>query len=555
MQKNIAILVIVTLCGLATRGAVFAQNRNWGPNDLFVPGELLVQFKPGRSQAAIAAVNVQHRASTIRILRRIGVHHLKTAMPVLDAVRSYQNHPDVEYAEPNYIMHPSIDSQRIPNDPRYPELWGLNNTGQTGGKPDADIDAPEAWDIQTGRASVVVAVIDTGRFDHVDLVRNRWTNPGEIPDNGVDDDGNGFIDDVHGWNFFGDNNSLFGSDDCDDAHGTHTAGTIGARRNNDIGVVGVNWQVSIMTLKFLGGSSCRGTTADAIEALMYAADNGAHLSSNSWGGGGFSQALQDAIEATGMPFVAAAGNSDNDNEINPFYPCSYTSDEVICVASTTHTDAKSGFSNFGATSVDLGAPGSSILSTTPFDNYSFFSGTSMATPHVAGVAALLYAQFPGITMPEVKCRLLQNVDPLPALAGITVTGGRLNASKALMNSCIEATVSGDISVDGAPVVGRRVRLENVVTKVTETTTTDANGHYEFTTVANGTYKITIKSVTVSSTAAVLGNVQVNSSPEVGKTVRLRSTGLTDTTDANGDFAFAGVAPGSYTIIIKKVDLP
>jgi subtilisin family serine protease len=550
MKKTLVGMVVVAmLLSLSVVG--FAQNRNWGPQDVFVPGEILVKFRPAVSAAAQSAAIALHGAATLRVLGRIDVYHLAISMPVLDAVRLFQSLPEVEFAEPNYIVRPQVT---FPNDTSFGSLYGLHNTGQTGGTPDADIDAPEAWDHQTGSTSVVVGVIDTGRFNHTDLAGNIWTNPGEIAGNGLDDDGNGYVDDVNGWNFFGNNNVLFGSDACDDSHGTHVAGTIGARGNNGTGVVGVNWQVSIMSLKFLGGSGCSGSIADAIEAVNYAAANGAHLTNNSWGGGGFSQGLQNAIEAAGIPFIAAAGN--NGANIEPpsfFYPCSYPSDEVICVASTTHTDARSSFSNFGVTRVDLGAPGSAILSTTPNNTYLSFNGTSMATPHVSGVAALLYAHFPGITTDEVKCRILDNVDPIPALNGITVTGGRLNAFKALSTPCgAPDSVSGDVFVGGVPQAGRTVKL-NKKNGGTVTTTTDSAGHYEFTNPGSGTFKITID-LDLASPGTVSGHVAVNGAPEPNSPVKIKNQG-SDTTDSNGDFSIPSVNAGSRKVLIKKVNVP
>lgn len=303
----------------------------------------------------------------------------------------------------------------------------MNNSGQTGGAPDADIDAPEAWDLQVG-ASIVVAVIDTGLdYNHPDIVGNVWTNPGETAGNGIDDDNNGYIDDTRGWDFANNDNNPFD----DNNHGTHVSGTIAATGDNAIGVVGVNWRARIMPLKFLSATGS-GTTADAIEAINYSVLMGARVSNNSWGGGGFSQALSDAIAAggaAGQVFVAAAGNANRNNDTTPSYPCSYTLANLICVEATDSNDARATFSNFGATSVDLGAPGVSILSTTPANTYSSLSGTSMATPHVSGVAALALASDPALTAAGVKALILTNTDPNAALAGITVTGGRLNAFK------------------------------------------------------------------------------------------------------------------------------
>jgi len=354
--------------------------------------------------------------------------------------------PDVALVEPDYLVFPDPTT---PNDPRYPELWGLNNTGQTGGTPDADIDAPEAWDVTAGSPSVVVAVIDTGAqvavpgvlpppgigcpgtsATHPDLAANVWVNPGEGPTpDGVDNDGNGFVDDIHGWNFFNNAAWLFCSS-AEDDHGTHVFGTIGARGNNGSGGSGVNWQVQVMVLKFIGPVD--GSTSNAILAIQYATNKGAKVINASWGGGGFSLALKNAIEACGCLFVAAAGNDGADlDEDEPHYPASFDSANLISVAATDHNDQLPGFSNFGATSVDLGAPGASILSTVPMDGYDFFSGTSMATPHVSGVGALILALNPALTPLQLKDRILNAVDPIPTLSGITVTGGRLNAFNAL----------------------------------------------------------------------------------------------------------------------------
>lgn len=353
---------------------------------------------------------------------------------VLEKVKEYKKRNDVVYAEPNYIVHVDL----IPNDPDFSKLWGLHNTGQTGGTADADIDGPEAWDIQTGSNDVLIAVIDTGvDYNHVDLANNMWVNPGEIPDNGVDDDVNGFIDDVRGWDFYNNDNDPFD----DHGHGTHVSGTIGAVGNSGVGVVGVNWNVKIIPIKFLssGGS---GTTAGATDAIRYATKMGVYVTSNSWGGGGYSQALKDAIvEANyaGILFVAAAGNSNSDNDATPHYPSSYDVPNVVAVAATDHNDQRASFSNYGATSVDLGAPGVDVFSTVPTGScslcdpsgYKYLSGTSMATPHVSGVVGLIKAQFPALTSDDIKSRLLGTVDPIPSLVGITVTGGRVNAYNSL----------------------------------------------------------------------------------------------------------------------------
>lgn len=347
------------------------------------------------------------------------------------ALAQLAKHPAVEYAEYNYIVH----ALATPNDPSFGELWGLNNTGQAGGTAGADISALDAWDVSTGNNDVIVGVIDTGiDYNHPDLAANIWRNPGETAGNGVDDDGNGYIDDIHGIN------AITGSGDPfdDNAHGTHCAGTIGGVGNNGVGVAGVNWNVSLIGLKFLSGSGS-GTTDDAIEAINYAValkNDGIDIRvlSNSWGGGGFSQALEDAIQAAndaGILFVAAAGNASSNNDTTDNFPSNYDVPNVVAVASTTRTDALSSFSNFGAATVDLGAPGSDILSTTPGNTYSVFSGTSMATPHVAGAAALVLSANNTLTVTELKDILVNSGDSIASLAGRTVSGKRLNVASAL----------------------------------------------------------------------------------------------------------------------------
>ena len=393
----------------------------------FVPGEVLVKLKAGVSPQVLAILKAQHGLESIRVFQRVGLHHFRilSKLSVSQVIARLRQSSFVEYAEPNYIRQ----LFRTPNDLMYPEMWGLNNTGQTGGTPGADIDAPQAWEIQTGSPSVVVAVIDSGiDLTHEDLAANLWVNPGEIPGNGIDDDGNGFIDDVHGWDFRDNDNDPTDTSRLCSGHGTHTAGTIGAVGDNGIGVAGVSWTVKIMPLRVFGGFLCSGRDSDTIAAIEYYTSFGVRISNNSYGGGAFSQAVSDAIRTSNSLFVAAAGNSGTDNDAAPQYPASYELDNIVSVAATDHNDQLASFSNYGLTSVDLGAPGVNILSTLPGSAYGYLSGTSMATPHVTGVAALLLAEDPGLTNLEVKWHLLRGTD----LIGLPVyTRGRLNAAKAL----------------------------------------------------------------------------------------------------------------------------
>ncbi|SFD70049.1 S8 family serine peptidase [Pseudoalteromonas denitrificans] len=353
---------------------------------------------------------------------------------VKDALNKIRQDSAVLYAEPDYI----VTASAMPDDSSFAELWGMHNTGQTGGVDDADIDAPEAWDISTGSRDVVVGVIDTGvDHSHPDLAANAWVNLDEIAGDGIDNDGNGYIDDVHGINAITD----AGDPMDDNGHGTHVSGTIGASGNNALGVVGVNHEVSIAGCKFLDASGS-GSSSDAIKCIDYMVNlknNGVNLRilNNSWGGGGFSQALSDAItssEQADILFVAAAGNSAMDNDVNDSYPSGYSHESVLSIASTTSSDTMSSFSQWGLTTVDMGAPGSAILSTIPGGGYDSFSGTSMATPHVAGAAALVLSVNPDLTTSELKALLMNSGDDNAALTGKTVTGKRLNVYNALLEA-------------------------------------------------------------------------------------------------------------------------
>ncbi|MGF1512592.1 MAG: S8 family peptidase [Elainellaceae cyanobacterium] len=326
--------------------------------------------------------------------------------------------------------------------PDFSLLWGLENLGQTEGVIDADIDAPEAWEISTG-SGVVVGVIDSGiDYTHPDLADSLWTNPGEIPGNNRDDDGNGYVDDYYGYDFVNDD----GDPMDDNGHGTHVAGTIAASGSNQLGTIGVAPDAKVMALKFLDSDS-QGSTFDAIQAIEYAMVMGADLTNNSWGGAGYSQALRDAIATSayvGQTYIAAAGNVGSDNDIEPEYPASYDLDNVISVAASTPSDQLADFSNYGLTSVDVVAPGSSIYSTIPGGDYMARSGTSMATPHVTGIAALLLSAYPELSVDDLRAALLESVDPLP-LTNTVASGGRVNAHQALLSASaqFEASALGE----------------------------------------------------------------------------------------------------------------
>lgn len=390
----------------------------------------------------------------------------------IDALRA---RPDVLYAEPNFIRRATV----APNDPRYPEMWGLNNTGQRSsfgghpGTPGNDIRAEQAWNIITGNRSVVVGVIDTGiDVNHEDLRDNIWTNPAETPGNGIDDDGNGFVDDINGWDFAHNDASVFDyteptyppaetyTGDLDD-HGTHVAGTIGASGNNALGVTGVNWQVSLMSLKFLTedgtGSSSRLLNAFAYAKAMrqlWESSNGTkganiRVLNNSYGGDGFSQAELDAIRAlgdAGILFVVSAGNESTTNDLFPVYPSNYLAANLISVAASSGGGSRATFSNSGEATVNITAPGEYILSTTPKNTYNFANGTSMSAPHVSGSAALVCAQFPNITVQRLRSVIMYGAHPAPwqyMNVFPLSTGNSVDAGKAL-----QAVNSADVTPPG-----------------------------------------------------------------------------------------------------------
>lgn len=432
------------------------------------------------------------------------------------ALTRLQADPRLKSAEPLQTF--SIDA--TPNDTRYNELWGLHNTGQTGGTADADIDAPEAWQISTGSLKVVVAVIDTGvDYRHPDLYKNIWINQAEIPTavravlvdtdgdglitfwdlnepvnqgvgkirdlngngyvdggdllypyttdglggwkDGLDPDENGLVDDLIGWDFLATTGNPNGDNDPldDHNHGTHVAGTIGAIGNNGLGVVGVNWKTLIMPLKFLSASGS-GSDFDAALAINYATSMGVPISNNSWGGAGSSSMLSSAIaaaNAAGSLFVAAAGNAGKNLNTNPSYPASYTHPNIVAVAASDRDDLRASFSNYSATRVHLAAPGTSILSTTRNGGYAKYSGTSMATPHVAGAAALLLAGNPDLSLSELKQTLMQTVDLKPAFATTTISGGRLNVARAL--EAVAASPTTDIRLIQVVALGANLTIQ------------------------------------------------------------------------------------------------
>jgi subtilisin family serine protease len=564
------------------------------PQARFVPGELIVRFKPGTAASERSALNSAQGARELRrlLVPRAFLLRLPNGRDVRAAGRAYERNPNVEFAEPNYIDAPVATT---PNDPSFSQLWGLHNTGQTvngvAGTPDADVDAPEAWDVTQGSTAVTAGVADTGvAYNHPDLAANIWENPGESgggkETNGVDDDGNGRIDDFRGYDFIANDNDPMD----EDGHGTHVTGTIGAAGNNGAGVTGVNWRVRLAPLRTCSPDPfvlC--SHAAQADAFAYAGQMGMKVVNASISGPSSGQIVANAIAgAADTLFVFAAGNDNSNNDTGPRYPCGYSPPNVVCVAATDADDQRASFSNYGASAVDLAAPGTAVLSTYPFtvrfvddfqtanfstrwttggtrnnwgrvcgsgacsmadspagnyqnntnswsrttsafclsgmsgcraqyllwldteaaydrvfveastngttwtelaawsgssggwvwldddlsafdgqanvllryrlvtdasatrdgayvddvtvrclrasyagNEYAYLQGTSMATPHVSGAAALAWARVPSASPVEVKDALLQGVDPQPGLAGVVASGGRLNLARTL----------------------------------------------------------------------------------------------------------------------------
>ena len=429
--------------------------------DDYKQGQLLVRFAdvggqpPDTAEKNTILCSILPGSSVQReynIVPGLALVKLPAGTTVECSLPTFNQSPDILYAERNYELELAI----IPNDTRFNDLWGMNNTGQTGGTLDADIDAPEAWDIHTGSGSIIVAVTDTGvDYNHLDLSANMWVNTGEIPSNGIDDDGNGYIDDIYGYDF-GDDDGDPMDDSLAAGHGTHVSGTIGAVGNNNEGVAGVCWTASVMALKIADVNGILWTD-DAISAIEYATDNGANVINASWGGYWYSQGLYDAIEAAGnagVLFVAAAGNAGTDNDVDPMYPASYDLDCIISVLATDHDDNRVvswWASNYGATTVDLGAPGSDILSCLLGGGYTSMSGTSMASPHVAGACALVWSFAPALSYTEVRDTILNSAEALVSLDGLCVTGGRLNIDAALL------TVNTQIFNNNTGLIYRRIQ--------------------------------------------------------------------------------------------------
>jgi subtilisin family serine protease len=492
VRRSVAIgaaLILTALAGVpahaaapqASSAAPRPDRPAWDLPSLDDPNRLIVTFRPrtaARSREAAIAAAGTVRAKDLGDNRAVAVRAARGDPATAAAALRADPH----------VLGVSVDHQRYrdadpTSEPYWHELWGLDNAGQgvggvagTGGAVDADIDAREALGITTGDPRVVVAVIDDGvDFGHPDLARRAWTNPGESGNgretNGIDDDGNGYIDDVHGWDFCHDDNSVH--DFGDDWHGTHVAGTIAASLDG-IGVVGVAPNVSIMALKFLGNDPACGHDSQAIEAIAYAKSFGVRIANNSWGGRGRQQdalPLYDAIRTSGMLFVASAGNDavDNDLEATPTLPASFDLPNVVSVAAIDNTGRLASFSNFGPRTVDVAAPGAAILSALPADpdnpepGWGWLSGTSMASPHVTGTAALVASVLPSVAADPIamKARLLGSAKRDGATAGLTVSGRVIDAFRALDRVAPRAQAPASFSF----VVGSTVGSTTAVTRI------------------------------------------------------------------------------------------
>jgi subtilisin family serine protease len=419
-KAPIRLLIVLTFALVASSGLGFKSTTHADPrNSAFAPGEILVKFKGVVPPQFNESDRVRQGVRSLKRLDEKGVHRVKLEpdISVAEAQALLSQDPDVEYAEPNYYRRLAL----TPNDPSYASQWNL-----------PIISAPAAWDAATDCAAIPVAIIDSGvDYGHPDLAANIWTNSADAAGDGVDNDGNGYLDDAMGWDFAADDNDPMDQN----GHSTHVAGTIAAVGGNAQGVAGLCWDGQIMALRAFDAEG-NGTVADVIEAMQYARVKGAKVVNASYAGADFSQAEYDAISllnGSGMLMVVAAGNEGADNDRLPSYPAGYDLPNIIAVAATDGNDRLAFFSNFGPATVHVAAPGDSILSTYVGNDYAFGSGTSMAGPHVSGLAALVWNENPGLTASQVKGRILDGVDRLADLSGKILTAGRINAANSMLN--------------------------------------------------------------------------------------------------------------------------
>lgn len=416
----------------------------------YVPDQLLCLLKPQIGPDILTdflqahSAEVMHRFSMTDRLFLVG---LEQGNDVLAEVEAFEASGLFEFAEPDYVIELTRTSNERSIDSG--QNWGLNNQGESGGKDDADIDAPELWDYIVSSRSVVIAVVDTGiRYTHEDLAANIWVNPGEIPGNRRDDDRNGVVDDVHGYNAV----TRKGDPMDDNGHGTQVAGIIGAVGNNRKGSVGVAWEATMMPLKFLDEEGF-GSTSNGILCLEYAAENGADLVNASWGSGRRSRSLQRTIRNlgnSGIFMVTAAGNDNQNLDVEPDYPASYPDANLVVVAATTRKDKLASYSNYGFRSVDIAAPGSSIFSTSMASDrsYAYGDGTSFAAPHVTGAIAILKTYFPDVSYDEILNAMMASVDRVTELLTKTRSGGRLNVHAAFLRLHQQYGVPAFLTVKG-----------------------------------------------------------------------------------------------------------
>ncbi len=469
MRKIIWLAIGMILVSASLTAAIELQPKDASPDGAmtdsenalpYVPGEILVKYRPSVTVAAKTEIATLHGLAAKKEIPGIGtmVFNLPQGLDVESAVNQLMDDPRVEYAEPNYYAYPTA----TPNDPAYSSQWGLNNVGQNvagvSGKPNADINAPEAWDLSIGNEGIIIAIIDTGvDIYHPDIRPNLWINKGEMAGyaalgdwkpNGIDDDGNGYVDDIVGWDFHFNSNNPNDESRQFGGHGTHVAGIAAARGNNGAGVTGVSWKARIMALAAMDYNDGSLPVSDVAGAVGYAERMGAHVINLSLGLYQDTQTLRDAIKAVNRAvIVCAAGNDGTDNDHRPHYPSSYSKVNLIAVAATDQFDQWASFSNFGHSSVDVAAPGVRIYSTysrfVETAGYAFLGGTSMACPMVSGLAALVRAGNGSLSPVQVVSIIKGSVDKLSSLNGRIATGGRINALRALQAAGVSGGSGGD----------------------------------------------------------------------------------------------------------------